>query len=146
MNCLLTSIWHQEQKHPRRTGRSVGQTDRRVQRPLHSYRDLSIPRRCWHGVAGDLRKITILLVPIGLEVPGCAGTHRAAQYRQKSLGPFGGEHGRIAFLGWRSTLPFLLDAGIRTDRSHASVAARNGLCRSERRQHGGVLHFRRDLH
>ena len=51
----------------------------------------------------------------------------------------------LLFWGGDPLYLMLLDAGVRTDRSPAIVAARNGLCRSERRQHGGVLHFRRDL-
>ena len=34
---------HQEPEHPRRAGRPPGQTDRRVQRPVHSYFDIRAP-------------------------------------------------------------------------------------------------------
>ncbi len=30
--------WHQQHEHPQRVGRSAGQTDCRIQRPLHSHR------------------------------------------------------------------------------------------------------------
>ena len=43
--------WHQEHEHPQRAGRPPGQTDCRVQRPLHSHRGVRHPRRSWprHG-------------------------------------------------------------------------------------------------
>jgi hypothetical protein len=34
--------WHQEHDHPQRARRAAGQTDCRVQRTLHSYRDISL--------------------------------------------------------------------------------------------------------
>ena len=46
--------WHQEHEHPQRAGRPTGQTDCRVQRPLHSHRDVRAPLgRSWRGHGGS---------------------------------------------------------------------------------------------
>ena len=78
---------HQEHEHPRSAGRPTGQTDCRVHRADDPDRDLSLPRRCRYGVAGDLRSGTEPVVPAGLEVVGGAGTHRAADHREESWVP-----------------------------------------------------------
>ena len=48
--------WHQEHEHPQRAGRPAGQTDCRVQRPLHSHRDRTPPRavpgKAWRFISG----------------------------------------------------------------------------------------------
>jgi dipeptidase E len=57
MGFLLTSFrWHEEPQHPQRAGRPPGQTDCRVQCPLHSHRGVRHARRSRHGLAADLRK------------------------------------------------------------------------------------------
>jgi hypothetical protein len=120
MNCLLTSLVSEQSIHER--SRS-GQTDRRVQRPLHSHRDLPFPEvLVWHGRRSAENHHPH--VPIGLEVPWLLELTALPSIDKKAWVP-SVEHGRIA-LGWRSPLPILLDAGVRTDRSHAVVAARNG--------------------
>src|SRR5215204_2476842 len=47
---------HQEREHPRGAGRSPGQTDCRVQRPLHSHRDVRHPMAgpdvAWRFISG----------------------------------------------------------------------------------------------
>jgi len=50
----------------------------------------------WQAICG---KQIILLESVGLEVPWFTGAHVAAQHRQKCLGAFGREHGRVAFWG-----------------------------------------------
>jgi hypothetical protein len=75
--------WHQEHEHQRRAGRPPGQTDCRIQRPLHSHRGVPSPHgRSWRGMA--LHQQTRTQVPdvlTGLEVLGSTGAHRAAQHR-----------------------------------------------------------------
>ena len=59
MRLLLTSAGISQHEHPRRAGRPAGQTDRRVQRPLHSDRDLPLPRRAgmaWQAICGKAQR------------------------------------------------------------------------------------------
>ena len=49
--------WHQKHEHPQRAGRPPGQTDCRVQRPLHSHRDAR-PPGTRHGMAVHQRTRT----------------------------------------------------------------------------------------
>ena len=65
------------------------QTDRRVQRPLHSHRFVRHSQRCCHGLEADLRISIHQLVRIGLEVVRSAGAHRSAQHQKRTLGPHG---------------------------------------------------------
>ena len=59
----------------------------------------------------------------------------------KSLGPTGPRDGRPAGGRRRSPVSLLLDAAIRTGRPLAVAAARDGLCGTERREHGGERHL-----
>jgi hypothetical protein len=46
---------NRQREHPRRAGEPAGQTDRRVQRPLHSHRVIQPAQGCCNGVAADRR-------------------------------------------------------------------------------------------
>ena len=74
-------------------------------------------------------------VRAGLEVPGSAGAHRAAQHRRRTLGPLGPRDRRPAGERRRRPVPVPLDAAVRAGGSPA-VAARDGLGGAERREHG----------
>ena len=47
--------WHQEYEHPQCAARPAGQTDCRVQRPLHSHRGVCQPRWCCPCISRDGR-------------------------------------------------------------------------------------------
>jgi hypothetical protein len=96
----------------------------------------------WQAICG---KAPSPLCQLGWKSLGALELTALSSIDKKALGPFGGGDGRPAGLGRRSPVPQLLDAAVRTDRPPAVVAARSGLCGSERRQHGGVRHLRRDL-
>src|SRR6476661_8468559 len=74
-------------------------------------------------------------VRAGVEVPGSAGAHRAAQHRRGPLGPLGPGGRRPAGERRRRPVPVPLDAGVRAGGSPA-VSARDGLGGAERREHG----------
>ena len=74
-------------------------------------------------------------VRAGLEVHGSAGAHRSAQHRRRTLGFLGPRDRRPAGERRRRPVPVPLDAAVRAGGSLA-VAARDGLGRTERREHG----------
>ena len=86
MKFLLTSCGISNTSIRRRAGRAAGQTDCRVQRPLHSHRGAPLPRRAFTRLPVHQRSNRRPDVRIGLEVVGSAGAHRAAQHQEKSIG------------------------------------------------------------
>ena len=136
-------LWHQQPEHPRRAGRPPGQTDCRVQRPLHPHRDVALPRRAFACLPVHQRNNLQPDVRIGLEVVGSAGAHRAAQHQGGHWVPAVQETDALLVWGGMSLVSVPLDAAIRTGRPLAVAAARDGLCRAERREHGGDSRLRR---
>ena len=129
--------WRHEPEHSRSAGRVAGETDRGVERPVHSHGDVrpSHGGSRHQGLAVHQRDIREPHGGAGLEVRRRAGAHRAAQHRREVLGaarrgggrPAGGRRGR--------PLPRPLDAAVRVDGADP-VIGRDGVGGAERREHG----------
>ena len=136
MKYLAHFRWHHQHEHPQRAGRPAGQTDRRVQRPVHSHRELRQARRCWQGMAVHQRTRTQgPMCGLGWKSLGVLEL-TALPSIDRDVGSPGPGDGRPAGERRRSPVSVLLDAAVRTGGPLAVAAARGGLRGAERREHG----------
>ena len=120
--------WHQEREHPCRAGRPAGQTDRRVQRPLHPHRDVRAPLRsvpARRRGSSSVDKSPAARCASWAGSPGQCWSDRVTQHRRRTLVPWSQEPTSFC-LRWRCLVPVPLDAAIRVGRP-AAIAGRDGL-------------------
>ena len=127
--------WHQQPEHPQRAGRAPGQTDCRVQRPLHSHRDLRQSQWCVLAARVIRGRDRRSLLRRGVEVVGSAGAHRAPR-SQQTIGFLWS--GRLTRCWLEAAIPCICATGCGSPdwRTSCRRCARGGLRGTERREHG----------